>query len=164
MTDWVVVGRIGAPFGLEGWVHVVPTTAKPQDMLAYVPWHLQQGGYEVPLVVQAAEETARAFVVKWVGCDNRDKASRYKGASLVVPRAELPVLTHAYYWADLEGCDVIDINTQQPLGRVDYLYETAQDIMVLRLGEKERHVPFVPNDVVKEVDLGAKRILVDWFL
>ncbi len=164
MTDWVVVGRIGAPFGLKGWVHVVPTTNNPQDMLQYVPWHLQQGGYEVPVVLQDAQETASAFVVKWVGCDNRNKANRYKGASLVVPRTQLPALSDAYYWADLEGCDVIEINTQQLLGRVDYLYETAQDIMVLRLGEEERHVPFVANEVVKEVDLSTKRILVDWSL
>ena len=37
----------------------------------------------------------------------------------------------------------------------------ADDVMVLE-GERERLIPFVIDDIVREVDLGNRRLVVDW--
>jgi len=37
----------------------------------------------------------------------------------------------------------------------------ANDVMVLQ-GDRERLIPFVMDDVVREVDLANNRVVVDW--
>jgi 16S rRNA processing protein RimM len=50
----------------------------------------------------------------------------------------------------------------ESLGRVEQLFSTgANDVMVVA-GERERLLPFVPGAVVKEVDLARGEIRVDW--
>ena len=49
------------------------------------------------------------------------------------------------------------------LGTVDHLIETgANDVLVVRSGDRETLVPFVIERVVKAVDLEAGVIEVDW--
>lgn len=165
--SWVVVGVVGAPFGLEGWVHIQPYTAEVEDMLAYPSWWIQKGGYEVPLTLQNTRVQPGGIVAKWLGCDDRDKALTYRGAELVVPRESLPEAEpDSFYWVDLEGCEVIEQNKQESLGRIEFLYEMAQDTMVVRReveGKKlDQHIPFIMGEVVSKVDLAAKQVWVDW--
>ena len=48
------------------------------------------------------------------------------------------------------------------LGRVERLLETgANDVLVVR-GERERLIPWVPDEVVLQVDADAGHIVVDW--
>ncbi len=66
-----------------------------------------------------------------------------------------------YYWRDLEGLEVSNLQGER-LGVVDHLMETgANDVLVVR-GERERLIPFVQGPVVVAVDLEARRIRVDW--
>jgi 16S rRNA processing protein RimM len=37
----------------------------------------------------------------------------------------------------------------------------ANDVMVVR-GEREHLIPFVPGQYVKQVDLDARTVIVDW--
>jgi 16S rRNA processing protein RimM len=37
----------------------------------------------------------------------------------------------------------------------------ANDVMVLQ-GDRERLIPFVIDEIVREVDLANKRVVVDW--
>lgn len=163
-SDWVVLGVVGAPFGLEGWVYVQSFSESPESLREYSTWWLRQGGYEIPLTLESTAVHSGRLIAKWLGCESRDKAVAYRGAEVVVPRSALPPLEDgSYYWADLEGCEVVDRNRHEVLGCVDYLYESAQDIMVVRHPERgESHIPFLLDDVVLEVDLASKRIWVDW--
>ena len=67
-----------------------------------------------------------------------------------------------YYWTDLEGLRVRD-RDGTVIGTVAYLLETgANDVLVVRDGEREILVPFVTGDVIKQVDLADGVIDVDW--
>ena len=56
------------------------------------------------------------------------------------------------------------------LGRVDHLLETgANDVLVVKasegsIDERERLIPYLPEDVVVSVDLAHQRMEVDWYL
>ncbi len=66
-----------------------------------------------------------------------------------------------YYWADLEGLQVVR-KDGTVLGTVAYLLETgANDVLVIE-GEKERLIPFVADEVVLDVDVAGGVIRVDW--
>jgi len=48
------------------------------------------------------------------------------------------------------------------LGVISHLFDTgANDVMVVK-GERERLIPYLWKQVVKQVDLEAGRMLVDW--
>ena len=48
------------------------------------------------------------------------------------------------------------------LGRIDSLFATgANDVMIVR-GERKRLVPFIRGSVIAEIDLAKRLVRVDW--
>ena len=48
------------------------------------------------------------------------------------------------------------------LGKIDHLFETgANDVMVVQ-GDRERLIPYVMDEVVKNINLETQRLIVDW--
>jgi 16S rRNA processing protein RimM len=67
-----------------------------------------------------------------------------------------------YYWRDLIG---LKVETEQgiALGVVDYLLETgANDVLVVKDGDKERLIPFLQGQFVKNINLESGMMIVDW--
>lgn len=79
-----------------------------------------------------------------------------------MPASDLPPLEpDEYFWAQLEGLEVVDLSNAR-LGVVDYLIETgANDVLVIAGDEGEFLAPFVPG-VVCEVNLEDGFIRLDW--
>jgi 16S rRNA processing protein RimM len=80
-----------------------------------------------------------------------------------VDRARLPETPPGeYYWADLIGQVVRNMEGVE-LGVVEGLTDNgAQDVLVVKQGKVERLIPFVQGPIVKSVDLREKSIVVDW--
>ena len=55
------------------------------------------------------------------------------------------------------------VNTQgQVFGKVDSLFETGSNDVLVVQGERERLVPWIMHQVIQSVDLNEKRMVVDW--
>ena len=85
------------------------------------------------------------------------------GAEIQVPRSALPEPEPgAVYWADLIGLEVV-CEDGQPLGAVESLLENGvQDVLVIRGDERQHLVPLVRGPIVKSIEVGQGRIIVDW--
>ena len=85
------------------------------------------------------------------------------GATIQVRRSALSKPRRGeIYWADLEGLEVVTTEGAL-LGKVSHLFSTgANDVLVVRDGERERLIPYVTKQFVHAVDLQAGRITVDW--
>jgi 16S rRNA processing protein RimM len=94
---------------------------------------------------------------------DRDQAAALVGSDIYVAREQLPPPgKDEYYWVDLEGLEVVTTEGVA-LGRVSHLFATgANDVVVVRDGERERLVPFVQGSYVRSVDLSGGRMVVDW--
>jgi 16S rRNA processing protein RimM len=66
-----------------------------------------------------------------------------------------------YYWADLLGMEVVNCSGVW-LGRVVGLLSTGANDVLRIQGDQERLIPFLLNDVVREIDLKDKTMRVDW--
>ena len=90
----------------------------------------------------------------------RDSAAALVGASVFVDRNTLPALdSDSHYDVDLVGCLVVDTE-QIELGRlVEVIPTGANDVYVIDGPKGEWLVP-ARRDVVIEVDLDTKRIVV----
>ena len=154
----LTVGRIVGLHGVDGWVKLESYTEPRLRIFAYRPWRV--GGREI--AGARGHEQGKGMVAKLPGCDDRDAAAALIGTEIQVLRSALPKPKRGeFYWADLEGLDVVTADGT-PLGKVSHLFATgANDVLVVS-GERERLIPYVTGQFVKEVDLQAGRITVDW--
>jgi 16S rRNA processing protein RimM len=156
----IVLGRIGGVYGVRGWVHVQSETQPIENILHYRPWYLGDRGQVLDSL--EGRRHGKGLVARLEGCDDRDRAAALVGAEIAVPRDRLPPpKADEFYWADLEGLAVETI-AGRPLGRVDHLFATGANDVVCVQGERERLIPFVWGDVIRDVDFDLGRVLVDW--
>ena len=157
----MILGRIAAPYGVKGWVRVLPFTAATGNLLRYRAWWIGHGERLAERQVAQARVHGAAVVAQLLGCEDRDAATVLRGNEVAVPRAALPATgENEFYWTDLFGLKVVNV-LGQDLGVVARIIETgANDVLVVR-GERERLIPFVAA-VIQKVDLASGIIRVDW--
>ena len=104
----------------------------------------------------------KSVIARLEGIDDRDQAATLIGTEIAVPRDALPEPEDGqFYWSDLIGMTVVHRDGTE-LGRIDDMLETgANDVMIVR-GDQERLIPFIKDEVVLSVELGKKRVNVDW--
>jgi 16S rRNA processing protein RimM len=161
------MGRVTAPYGVQGWIKVRAYTAQRDGLLAYRAWWLAtKDGLWQEFAVLEARVHGAAVVAQLDGLKQREEAALWRGAAIGVPKAQLPALAAGeVYWADLVGLAVIN-RAGVVLGRVAAVLETAAH-PVLRVAPEdnaargERLIPLVPA-YVDALDVAGSRIVVDW--
>ena len=179
----VIIGRVVGLYGVNGWVKVHSYTRQRGDILHYTPWLITSPDQLQKWKQQTVAEgrlQGSGVIARLEGYSNRDQASGLVGADIGLYKTQLPALTAGeFYWGQLEGLKVITLAGIE-LGRVSHLFETgANDVLVVRpqgaaspgkVGrnppneketERERLIPYI-RGVIKEVDLAAGIIRVDW--
>lgn len=161
-SEPVVLGRINGLYGVRGWVKVYSYTEPRDNILNYSPWQVYYQGQWREMRPLEGRSQGKGVVVHVEGFDDRDLAATLIGSEIAISREQMPPSRPGeYYWADLEGCRVVTTEGVE-LGTVSGLFETgANDVMVVK-GERERLLPFVQPDVVRQVDLDQGLIEVDW--
>ena len=160
------MGRVAAPYGVKGWVKVVPLTAAPTTLLGYAQWWIRERADDAawqPRTLEAGRQHGRTLAVQLSGLRDRETAGRLSGADIGVPRDLLPaVAAHEIYWADLVGLRVVN-REDLALGSVEAVREYGAHpvLRVMDDNGRERLIPFV-DAYVDEVDVAAGRIVVDW--
>lgn len=155
------MGRIVAPFGIQGWVKLKTFTADPYGLEAYAEWvvRTREGWRYVPLEEFAVRPNGTA--ARLAGCDDRDAAERLRGAEVAIPREAFDSAEEGtQYEVDLVGLEVVDAGGRR-LGAVEGFFATGDSSVMVVKGGKERLIPFVPA-YVQSVDRDAGRIVVDW--
>lgn len=160
----VLVGRIVGLYGVQGWLKVESWTEPRTQIFAYQPWLLSTApGQESEVEGVRGRPQGKGLIAKLPEVDDRDGAAALVGHDIYVARELLPPpAKDEYYWVDLEGLEVVTTEGVA-LGRVSHLFATgANDVVVVRDGERERLVPFVQGVYVRSVDLSGGRMVVDW--
>ena len=159
--DWVVMGRIAAPFGIKGWVKVQPYSEDPDTLMDFASWRVGRGEQQTHYTVETIQDHGKALVAKLAGIDDRDAAYALRGQEISVAKSDLPPPEeNEFYWSDLIGLTVVNREGIE-LGKVDSLLESgANDLLVVK-GTREHLIPFVAAFVGK-VDLAGGTIEVDW--
>ena len=163
MNDLVIMGRVVAPYGVFGWLKILPDTEEFDGLLDYKKWWIGKDSDWRELAVKEAKIHNDVLVVKLQGIDDRDAAVACKGKQIAVPRALLPKLKgEEYYWSDLIGLAVKNQHNVDFGNITDVLATGATDVVVTKGADGiERLIPYIAQ-VILAVDLGAKTMLVDW--
>jgi 16S rRNA processing protein RimM len=160
------MGRLAAPYGIEGWIKARPFTAAPGALLEYDRWWLarqeRDDAWQAFRVLKSRLH-ADTVVAQLEGIAAREDAMAWRGALVGVPREMLPhALPGEYYRDELVGLIVVNLEGQG-LGRVaGFLESGAHPILQVDAEDgRARLIPWVPA-YIDAVDIEARRILVDW--
>jgi len=159
----IKLGNISGVFGIKGWVKIHSHTEPREAISQYSPWILKKRGEEQTQRVLKLQRNGKSVIAQLDNVDDRNQAEILVGYDIYVQRDQLQKLPEQeYYWTDLEGLTVFNLDNAS-LGKVDYLIETgANDVLIVKDDEgNERLIPYI-DDVVLEVDLNNQRLKVDW--
>lgn len=167
--DLVILGKLGAPYGIKGWLKISSYTDNPDDIFEYSPWLLKINDELKTVNVVDWRRHNKGLVAKLDCADDRDVAHELTNTEIAVNVDELPELPEdEFYWRDLMGMRVCT-NKGYDLGKVDDLLETgSNDVLVVKansndgFGKHERLIPFIEEQVILEVDQSNRQITVDW--
>ena len=161
-TKPVILGQVTGLYGVKGWVKVHSYTEPREAILDYKEWLLLHDGDWQSARLAEGKRHGKTVIARLEGVNDRDIAATYVDDNIGVPRDALPETgRNEFYWADLEGLQVVH-SDGRVLGKVAYLLATgANDVLVVK-GEQEILIPFVQREVVKDVDLATGVINVDW--
>ena len=154
----VVVGKVTKAHGLHGEVVVLAFSDNPNRFSPGSSLFFEDGR---EIRVRASRPNGGRLLVTFEGVADRNSAEALRGITLVVPRSSLPELPDGEYWPhQLEGCEVVTESGRTLGAIVDVIANPANDLWVAMDGAgTETLVPAI-REVVVEVDVEARRVLV----
>ena len=161
-TGQIQVGRIAGVYGIKGWLKIESYTRPPENILDFEYWLVGSADLWHEYRLCNTRYQGKSMRVALQGIGDRDAASQLVGNEIRINREQLPSLsTGEYYWVDLLGMQVINLQGRQ-LGTLNRILETgANDVLEVE-GEKRLLIPLVWDRYVRKIDLHAKIIEVDW--
>lgn len=162
------LGSINGSHGIKGWVKVFSYTDPMESILDYSPWILRKGSEVKEVSVSEGKVNGKKLIARLEDIETRNDADALIGFEIHTAEEAMPKLEQGeYYWYQLEGLQVRD-SKGAVFGQIDHMLETgANDVMLVKptvdsVDDQERLIPFVQDEIVKEVDLAAGGIVVDW--
>jgi 16S rRNA processing protein RimM len=153
----LVIGRVTAPFGVDGEVRVRPETDFPDRFLTLKQVCLElPDGSERLLIIARARLTAKGVLLQFKGCSGRAEAEPLRGALLKIKQSMAVALPPDSYWLhELIGLQVVT-EEGEDLGEViEVIRAPGNDVYVT----PKAMIPAL-RQVVRGVDVKARRMLV----
>jgi len=161
----VVLGRIVGAHGLRGQIRVRYFGDGPDNLLDCSDLWLGESRedtgarrYEVTGGGTGRGGEARLALR---GINDREAATALRGSLVLVDEARLEALPEGeYYWHQLVGCRV-EGDDGSAIGHVKEIWETgAHDVLVVEDEAGKRHLLSTARELLPEIDLEARRIVV----
>jgi 16S rRNA processing protein RimM len=165
LTDWLKIGKVVAPQGLNGQVRIYPESDFPERFLEPGDRWIRKSPKDPPTVIKLIHgrhiESKNLYVLKFKGIDSRRDAETLRGHQLLIEAGDRPQLADGeFYMMDLVDLDVYDHATQQPIGTVKRIASAGNDLLDIELLDAAKTqvlVPFV-SEFVPVVDLEQRRL------
>ena len=164
----IVMGRIGRTHGVQGWVKLKSWTSPADNILEFAGLLVETENGREQLRIAGSRWQGSALLVRFQGYDDPEQAKRLTGLDVVVEASELSALEAGdFYWHQLQGLQVVSVEGEN-FGRVSHLLETgANDVLVVEpehgsIDRRRRLIPYVWGQVVRQVNLEAGTVQVDW--
>jgi 16S rRNA processing protein RimM len=154
----VAVGRITRAHGVQGELAVLVISEVPGRFADGETVWLEDGR---TLTVESSRPHKDRLLVRFREVQSREQAEALQRALLVVPESLSPELPEGSWWDHrIVGC-AIETDTGRALGTVhDVIHTAANDVWSAVDDEGTETLIPVLRDVILDVDMDAKRIVV----
>jgi len=157
--NFIKIGKITRHHGLKGEVRFL-YYGKVLSDFNYQELYIFEREEPVKLTVEKFRFHKNFVLIKFKEFNSIDEVeSKLKGRNVYIKEDQLPELEEdEYYWHDLIGCKVIDVEKGE-LGKVVDLINAGNDVLVVKKGKSEILIPFI-DSVILDVDVKNKIIKV----
>ena len=186
--EGLTLATVLGAYGIKGWVRLWVNLEDPSALTHLSPLTLHKpsghkpAGHQPsdvpapaarPVIIEALQRQGKGYTARLSGVEDRTAAEALKGSDIRMPTAQFPQADDGdFYWRDLEGLQVWceEGESRLLLGIVQRLLETgANDVLVVApcdgsIDDRERLIPWLPDEVIKQVDLQERTIAVSWFI
>ena len=155
--EFIAIGEIVAPQGTKGKLKIKVLTDFPARFTANSTVYINRQ----PITIENSTWYKGMVAIKVPAIDSRQDAERLRGAIIEIPHSQLqPLPKGQYYLFQLIGLEVWTMDGEL-LGNVrEVLTAESNDNYVVSGDKGEFLIPAI-EDVVKSVDLKAKRITIE---
>jgi 16S rRNA processing protein RimM len=167
VTEKFIIGLVGSPFGVKGFVTVRPLSGEIEHLLKLESVVISQDGKERLLQIEETSPSHPGVIMRFAGINSPEAAKTLNGAQLLAGREQAaPLRDGEFYIEDLKG---LPVNTEngETIGHItDIIEGGGGELAEIRLcdGEK-RLVPF-RNEFFSEICPEKGRIIIQnlWIL
>lgn len=159
MKQYLEVGKLNNTHGIKGELKMQLWCDDIAYLKQFKVLYLDDKGEKAVKVINVRPQKDIA-IIKLDGVDTMEKAEALKGRVLYGNRDDAVIDEGANYIADLIGCYVVDIDTEEEYGQVkDVLNYGSCDIYDIESWGKHTLIPATP-DVVQEINTEFKVIRI----
>jgi len=155
--EFITIGRILAPWGVEGKLKVKIETDFPQRFTSGAKVYINQQ----PITIDSVEWRSGKLVIKLGTIDSIEEAQKLRGKPVEIPRSQAQPLTEGqYYHFQLIGLEVWTTRGEL-LGNITEILTTeSNDIYIVHNAKGETLIPAI-EDVVKSIDLDKGHVVIE---
>lgn len=159
MKQYLEVGKINNTHGIKGEMKLTLWCDDIEYLKQLKVLYFDDNGENAVKLLSARSQKNLA-IIKLEGFDSIEKAETLNGKVLYCNRDDAVIDEQANYIADLIGCYVVDIDTEEEYGQVkDVLNYGSCDIYDIESWGKHTLIP-ATKDIVKEINTEYKVIRI----
>lgn len=162
-TEMFLIGKIVNTHGTTGEVKVKQISDFDERFTpGAIVYVIDQNDALTQLTIESARRHKNHLLLRFENYRSLQSAEPFKGLSLMIKREQLTELKeHEYYYYEIIGCLVTTTDGVE-IGVVDSILSPgANDVWVVKNKQgKEYLIPYIA-DVVKEVDVSEKKIIIE---
>ena len=151
MKQYLEIGKINNTHSLRGEVKMLMWCDDIDYIKQLKTVYLDDEGKK-PLTLLSARQQKNVAILKFAEITTIDSAEELKNKVLYCNRDDAVIDDDAHYLADIIGCVVVDVDTNEEYGKItDVLNYGASDIYDVERNGKHTLIPAI-DDVVVEID------------
>ena len=143
---YLEAGKIVNTHGIAGEVKILPWADGPEFLLDFDTLYIDGQ----PVELKGARVHKNCVLAKLAGIDDINQAMKLRDKIVCIDREDVELEEGAFFLADLMGLEVRDAETGKVLGTIhDILTPPANNVYVVRGGEREYMIPAVPEFILE---------------
>ncbi|MBR6243800.1 MAG: 16S rRNA processing protein RimM [Ruminococcus sp.] len=149
--EFLEAGKIVTTHGIRGEVKIMPYTDIPDILCEFDRLFIGKNKDEI--FIERSRVFKNTVIAKIEGIDTPEQAEKLRNKMLYMHRDDLELDDDTYFIQDLIGLEVKDADSGELYGKIaDVMQTGANDVYVIKDGEKEYLVPAIA-DVVISTDI-----------
>ncbi|MDP6055070.1 MAG: ribosome maturation factor RimM [Candidatus Latescibacteria bacterium] len=160
-AEWVNIGFIRKPHGLQGYIRVQSLSDAPNRFTDLNQINIEfQDGHRETLDIETCRPDRDTLLMKFKGIDTPEEVTRLRGVYIQVPLTQAaPLPAGAFYVFEMIGSKVVS-EEEKTIGVVrEVISMPANDIIVVDTPDGELLVPAI-QDVVLKISPEEERIVI----
>ncbi|MGE7940916.1 ribosome maturation factor RimM [Lysinibacillus xylanilyticus] len=163
--EWFNVGRIVNTHGIRGEVRVLSTTDFEEERFVVgnkLAAFKKDDKKPTWVTIESMRRHKNFILLTFEGMHNINLVEPFKEGMLKVTKDQMSddlLAENEYFFHDIVGCSVVSEEGETIGAVVDILQTGANDVWVVKGAKKEHYIPYI-EDIVKEIDVDDKKIVI----